>query len=520
MKNSSSQFNRIAQVLSGLTALCAVWIWYRHGFDLVEPLLLCMALFMPFIGVQVAPNHDDRLQQLSAICKEVANGKTNGRILNIGVKDEIGQLCWHINNMLDQLETVFREQKTVMHMASCDKYYRKAQPVGLHGGFREFLEGSNESIRMLEANSRRERERLQANMQAQQEFANLINMAKGGDFSQRMSEQDKEGVFKSLAHDLNFLLETTERGLGEVVTVLRGLAAGDLTHRITSDYGGIYEELRNDTNSTIDELREIIGQIKESVEAISTAAEEIAAGNNDMSRRTEEQAGNLEKTASSMERLTSTVRQNADNAKQANQLAISASTVAVKGGEVVGQVVDTMNEINASSRKIVDIISVIDGIAFQTNILALNAAVEAARAGEQGRGFAVVAGEVRNLAQRSAAAAKEIKSLIGDSVEKVKGGTLLVAEAGKTMEEIVMSIKHVTDIMSEISVASAEQSRGIEQVSLAVAQMDEATEKNAAVVEEAAAAAESLQEQSGWLATSVSVFKMESAQHTAVKRLH
>ncbi|MDP1646522.1 MAG: methyl-accepting chemotaxis protein, partial [Thiobacillus sp.] len=255
--------------------------------------------------------------------------------------------------------------------------------------------------------------------------------------------------------------------------------------------------------------------IKESVDAINTASKEIAAGNNDLSQRTEQQASSLEETASSMEELTSTVKQNADNAKQANQLAIGASNVAGKGGAVVGQVVHTMSSINESSRKIVDIISVIDGIAFQTNILALNAAVEAARAGEQGRGFAVVAAEVRNLAQRSAAAAKEIKTLIGDSVDKVENGSKLVAEAGSTMEEIVNAIKRVTDIMAEISAASSEQSAGIEQVNQAVGQMDEITQQNAALVEQATAAAESLQEQAGKLAQLVDTFKLSQAERAA-----
>jgi methyl-accepting chemotaxis protein len=262
-----------------------------------------------------------------------------------------------------------------------------------------------------------------------------------------------------------------------------------------------------------------VGQIKDATDTINTASKEIAAGNSDLSQRTEEQASSLEETASSMEELTSTVKQNAENAKQANQLAIGASDVAGKGGAVVSEVVVTMDSINESSRKIVDIISVIDGIAFQTNILALNAAVEAARAGEQGRGFAVVAGEVRNLAQRSAAAAKEIKTLIGDSVEKVEGGSKLVAQAGQTMEEIVSSIKRVTDIMAEITAASVEQSAGIEQVNLAITQMDEVTQQNAALVEEAAAAAEALEEQAQNLSVSVGTFKVDGgAGGTAIAR--
>jgi len=298
------------------------------------------------------------------------------------------------------------------------------------------------------------------------------------------------------------------RPMTKAVSIARTVAAGDLTSNIevtSKDETGQLLQALKDMNES---LARIVSEVRSGTDAISTASNQIAAGNADLSQRTEEQASSLEETASSMEELTSTVKQNADNARQANQLAAGASTVAVKGGEVVGQVVNTMTSINESSKKIVDIISVIDGIAFQTNILALNAAVEAARAGEQGRGFAVVASEVRSLAQRSAAAAKEIKGLITDSVTKVEDGTRLVDEAGKTMDEIVSSVKRVTDIMAEISAASQEQSSGIEQVNQAVTQMDEATQQNAALVEEAAAAAESLQEQAGGLKQAISVFKI------------
>jgi methyl-accepting chemotaxis protein len=258
----------------------------------------------------------------------------------------------------------------------------------------------------------------------------------------------------------------------------------------------------------MDKMTEVIIQVKEAGETINTAAGEISSGNTDLSSRTEQQASSLEETASSMEQLASTVKQNAENAKQANQLASAASGVAVKGGEVVGQVVNTMNAINQSAHKIEDIISVIDGIAFQTNILALNAAVEAARAGEQGRGFAVVAGEVRNLAQRSASAAKEIKELITDSVNKTAEGTKQVENAGATMQEIVTSVQRVTDIMGEIAAASIEQSAGIDQVNNAITSMDEVTQQNAALVEEAAAAAESLVEQAAGLIETVSAYKL------------
>ncbi len=350
-----------------------------------------------------------------------------------------------------------------------------------------------------------------AEVAVEREVASIVEASVKGDFTKRIEMQGKEGFFKQLGEGVNQLMQTSETGLNEVVRVLDALSRGDLTEKITNEYSGTFGQLKDDSNTTVENLKEIIGQIKDATDTINTAAKEIAAGNNDLSQRTEEQASSLEETASSMEELTSTVRQNAENAKQANQLAIGASDVAGKGGAVVSQVVTTMNSINESSRKIVDIISVIDGIAFQTNILALNAAVEAARAGEQGRGFAVVAAEVRNLAQRSAAAAKEIKTLIGDSVEKVEGGSKLVAQAGQTMEEIVTAIKRVTDIMSEITAASTEQSQGIEQVNMAISQMDEVTQQNAALVEEAAAAAESMEEQAQNLSASVGTFKVDNS---------
>ena len=306
--------------------------------------------------------------------------------------------------------------------------------------------------------------------------------------------------------------------LADAVKVAKSVAAGDLTNRIevrTGDETGQLLQALKDMNGS---LVRIVSEVRGGTETIATASSQIASGNQDLSARTETQASSLEETASSMEELTSTVKQNADSAYQANQLAMSASEVAVKGGTVVSQVVDTMASINESSKKIVDIIGVIDSIAFQTNILALNAAVEAARAGEQGKGFAVVATEVRQLAQRSAAAAKEIKTLIDDSVEKVDVGAKLVDQAGATMQEIVESVKRVTDIMGEISIASKEQTDGIQQVNQAITQMDEVTQQNAALVEEAAAAAESLQEQAVNLSHVVSVFKLDGAGVAAVTK--
>ncbi len=398
----------------------------------------------------------------------------------------------HQRNMLSALKTTYRTEMNIggryFALAACPISNQQGERLGTVVEWRDRT----------------------AEVQIETEVANIIEAAVGGDFSKRLDAGKMSGFFKQISEGINNLLEANTQALNDVAAMFARMSQGDLRQKIDTEYHGMLGKLKDDANATVDNLQEIILSIKEATDAINTAAKEIASGNQDLSSRTEEQASSLEETASSMEQLTSTVKQNADNAKQANELASNAQLVAVKGGDVVGQVVDTMSAIHHSSSKIADIIGVIDGIAFQTNILALNAAVEAARAGEQGRGFAVVATEVRNLAQRSAAAAKEIKGLISDSVEKVEAGNKLVDQAGKTMEEVVTSIKRVAKIMSDISDASREQSSGIEQVSLAVSQMDEVTQQNAALVEEAAAAAESLEEQAHNLTQAVSIFRLDT----------
>jgi methyl-accepting chemotaxis protein len=304
------------------------------------------------------------------------------------------------------------------------------------------------------------------------------------------------------------LARSMQRRLHAVETTLEGIAGGDLTQALVDNRDDEIGRLARAVNRTRDGLASVVSQVRSSTDSIANASSEIATGNTDLSQRTEQTSSNLQRTASSMEQLTGTVRQSADAAAQANQLASSASAVASRGGAVVAQVVSTMDGISAASRKIGDIIGVIDGIAFQTNILALNAAVEAARAGEQGRGFAVVAGEVRTLAQRSAAAAKEIKTLIGSSVEQVASGARLVGDAGTTMSEIVASVQRVSDIVGEITAAASEQSCGIGQVNGAVTELDRMTQQNAALVEQSAAAAESLKEQAQRLADVVSTFRL------------
>ncbi len=342
---------------------------------------------------------------------------------------------------------------------------------------------------------------------AQAQIEELILAAASGDLSRRLEVDNYDGFMKDLGAGMNRMLDEIVRPVHGIAEVIKALEEGDLVRRMEGEYGGEFAVLQEAMNKSMDNLLKMVSEIRASSSHISSAANEISQGNTDLSQRTEEQASSLEETASSMEELTSTVKQNADNSRQANQLAAGARDQAQEGGQVIESTISAMEEINASSKKIEDIIGVIDEIAFQTNLLALNAAVEAARAGEQGRGFAVVASEVRSLAQRSAAAAKEIKALIKDSVEKVDEGTRLVDESGKTLGEIVNSVRKVSDIIAEIAAASGEQSAGIEQVNQAITQLDEVTQQNAALVEEAAAASESMDDQARTLNEMMNFFE-------------
>ncbi|MDR7192531.1 methyl-accepting chemotaxis protein [Luteimonas terrae] len=499
-------------------------------------LLIAVAVAMGFF---IARTLSVSIGSAVKLAENVSAGRLDGQIA-LGRRDEVGQLLAAMGRMQDQLRSVIGAQRDMSREHDAGAISYRMDSTAFPGDYGVMVAGTNELVdahiavkmRLVDLIKRyavgdlsQDMERLpgekavitqsmdavKANLTGiNGEIRRLVDAASAGNFTVRGDAGRFEYEFRDMIEGLNHLMRTADENLADVSTVLQAIARGDLTARMDGEFQGVFAQMRDDANATVSQLTAIVARIQAASGAISTASAEIAAGNDDLSQRTEQQAANLEETAASMEELTSTVRQNADHARQANQLAIGAASVASQGGDVVSQVVTTMADIEKSSRKIGDIISVIDGIAFQTNILALNAAVEAARAGEQGRGFAVVASEVRTLAQRSAAAAKEIKGLIEDSTSKVSDGAALAGQAGKTMGEIVSSVQRVTDIMSEIAAASQEQASGIEQVNQTITQMDETTQQNAALVEEASAAARSMEEQATDLTETVAVFRIDA----------
>ena len=510
---------------------------HQRTLSLLIAALVAVALLAGLLGTFITRLITAPLREATAAAEAVARGQLGLRIPP-GGQDEAGRLLRAMAAMQAQLNAVSDAQRTLAEQHRQGMLDERIDSGRFAGDFARMVEEINAVVdghvqaqlkmaavmqSYAEGDLRPDMPRLPGKQAAISDAMDTVKQRLGeinaairrvaeaasrGDFSVRGDAGRFNHDFRVMIDGLNRLVQTVDEQLAEVSRVLQALADGDLTQTMRGQAEGVFARIRDDANGMVGQLHGIIGAIADSARTVSAAAAEIAAGNADLSARTEQQAASLEETAASMEELTSTVRQNAENAQSANRLAIGAGEVAQRGGNVVSQVVSTMGEINAQSRKVEDIIGVIDGIAFQTNILALNAAVEAARAGEQGRGFAVVASEVRSLAQRSADAAKEIKGLIAATVQKVGSGSALVDSAGSTMAEMLTSVKRVTDIMKEISAASAEQSSGIEQVSTTVTHMDEATQQNAALVEQASAAARSMQEQSERLRDAVQRFRL------------
>ncbi|QSQ40275.1 HAMP domain-containing protein [Xanthomonas translucens pv. undulosa] len=510
-------------------------LWTIIAVGLCAALLLSAGLYLLLQRLVVKP-----LADAAEVSAAFADGRLDSRI-QYRRNDELGRLFGSLQRMQEQLRAVLDAQKEMAQRHDAGQISYRMDEGAFPGDYGRMVHDSNAlaashiavKLRLAQIMGRyaigdfsddmdrlpgekavltETMDTVKQNLTAMnREINQLASAAAAGDFSVRGDAQRFQYDFRAMVDSLNLLMATADGNLQSLSTLLQAIAAGDLSLRMHGEFQGVFATMRDDANATSEQLAAIVGRIQTAAMSINSAASEIATGNDDLSRRTEQQAASLEETAASMEELTSTVKQNAEHARQANQLAVGAASVASQGGEVVSQVVTTMSGIETSSKKIADIISVIDGIAFQTNILALNAAVEAARAGEQGRGFAVVASEVRTLAQRSAGAAKEIKSLIDDSVSQVANGSALVRQAGQTMTEIVSSVQRVTDIMGEISAASQEQYAGIEQVNQTVTQMDEATQQNAALVEEATAAARAMEHQAGQLTEAVAVFKLDTA---------
>jgi len=516
-------------------ARSAMW-WTIAGLSVLTLLIVALCVYTLSALTR-------NVRNAAGVAAQIAQGRLDTAIA-VGSRDESGQLLANMQQMQQQLQRVLAAQVEMAQRHDAGQISFRMDESAFPGDYGRMVRDSNAlatahiavTLRLAQIMGRyaigdlsEDMDRLpgenaaltetmdtvKQNLTAMnREINQLASAAAAGDFSVRGDAQRFQYDFRAMVDSLNQLMATADGNLDALSTMLQAIAAGDLTVRMQGEFNGVFARMRDDANGTAEQLAGIVGHIHSAAVSINAAASEIATGNDDLSRRTEQQAASLEETAASMEELTSTVKQNAEHARQANQFAAGAAAVAAQGGDVVGQVVTTMSGIEASSKKIADIISVIDGIAFQTNILALNAAVEAARAGEQGRGFAVVASEVRTLAQRSATAAKEIKHLIDDSVSRVAEGSALVDQAGQTMQEIVSSVQRVTDIMGEISAASQEQSAGIEQVNQTITQMDEATQQNAALVEEATAAARAMEDQAGELTQAVALFKIDPTHAT------
>ena len=542
----SSRFKmneKFALFFVGLAWLSSLAYGFWHSGDqmLIPVILTVISIISVWTWHQSIQGNKELLTKLHTAANEWRQGNVHVRITKIGGKQTLlQQITWKLNDLMDQVETAQVDMYYSMAYVTYGDFSRKSYPAGLHGGFSHALKRLNALTKILSSTTSGVNELMSAlnrgdfnkkiDLKVDGEYAKAINNATDametmrmmidnigevmgrvaqGDISQRIQAQG-QGDFAVLKNNVNLSLDALEGSFHDISRITNALAKGDLTQSSEQFYPGTFGSVISGMNHTVENLKVMVGEIKDSGEVIGAAAKEITAGNYDLSHRTIDQATSLENITASMNKFTETIKQNSENTRQANALAQVSSDFARNGVVAVGQVVKTMDGINESSRKIVDIISVIDSIAFQTNILALNAAVEAARAGEQGRGFAVVATEVRSLAQRAAAAAGEIKNLINDSVEKVEDGSHLVIKAGKTMEDILNSIDGVTNTIKSITKSSDEQIVSIGYMNESLTQIDDTTQQNAALVEESAASAKMLEDQTVVLSSTISNFKLNA----------
>ena len=485
---------------SGLAATPDLLRFWQAAAAIVLLLITAAGLALTVIGRRRVGNAVALISRATTVISEAAGGRLTRRIVRIGRDDEIGALLTSVNRLLDLTESFAKEAGSAMLHAGRKEFYRTIPESGMKGEFLTYARRINGVMADMDHHA--------SEAAAVAEVAAIVSAAAHGDLDRRIQLGGKDGFLLDLCASVNDLLSQTAIALKDFARVLAAVAQGDLTTRVTADYEGLFGELKRDVNDTAHHLAAIVARINDNAADIGEAAAAVAADSQDLSARSEQQAASLEETAAAMEQLSATVRQNSANSRQADELATTARDVAGAGGQAVTDAVAAMARIEASSQKIGDIVGMIDEIAFQTNLLALNAAVEAARAGDAGKGFAVVAQEVRNLAQRSAQASKEIKTLISQSSDEVHSGAVLVKRTGTTLDQILASIRQVATIVAQIAVASGEQSSGVDQINAAISDIDQATQRNAAVVENSTAAAISLQERAAELAELMSHFRI------------
>lgn len=503
--SSLSRLRALALTAVGLALLQAVVEAFGGQLGVLNGLLCAGVVATGVYTLFLIRRLETAVRRASMVCKAVAGGDLEVRISGIQEGGDLGEMLWSVNELADRTDAFLREAAAAMGVVAQGRYFRHILVSGFQGSFITSSEAINAAVKAMGAQAAEQR-RIEA------EISSLVDSAAAGDFSRRLSTEDKTGFMLRLSQGINQIVGTVQTGLDEVIGVVGAMAEGNLSRRMIKQYEGAFARLKTDLNQTAEQLDEIVSAIVFAAHSVGTGVQEIATGNSDLAGRTEEQASKLEAMAAAVEQLTATVRKNAENTKEADGLAASARGQADDGGRVVHDVIDAMGRIETSSSKIADIVGMIDEIAFQTNLLALNAAVEAARAGDAGKGFAVVANEVRSLAQRSAESSKEIRRLIGASQSEVGRGVKLINEADDTLKAIIGSVQKLADIVSEIATATREQSLALEDVSRSVNVIEDMTQKNAALAEETAASSVNVHHQASELKDAVAFFAIAAPE--------